>query len=384
MRLDFATASRIVFACGAVREAPKLIRNFGRTALIVTGKSSERASTLVSMLRAESVDAMMFPVAGEPTLHDVRSGALAAREQRCDVVVGFGGGSALDAAKAIAILATNSGEPLDYLEVVGRGLPFEKAPLPFVAIPTTAGTGAEVTRNAVVLAPEQRVKASLRGGAMLAKVALVDPELTLNLPPEVTAYTGLDALTQLIEPFVSCRANPMVDGFCSEGITRVSSSLEKVFRDGRDVAARESMAFASLLGGLALANAGLGVVHGFAAPLGGMLKAPHGAICAAILPYGVAANIRALRERQPESDALLKYREVARLLSGRADIDDLPRWLRDFTGNLGTRSLSELGLHRDKFSDVVSAAAQASSMKANPLPLTAEELTLILEEALAR
>jgi alcohol dehydrogenase class IV len=214
-------------------------------------------------------------------------------------------------------------------------------------------------------------------------VALVDPELTLNLPPEVTAYTGLDALTQLIEPFVSCRANALADGFCSEGMQRVSSSLEKAFRDGRDTAARESMAFASLLGGLALANAGLGVVHGFAAPLGGMLKAPHGAICAAILPYGVAANIRALRERQPDSEALLKYREVARLVTGRAQIDDLPRWLRDFTRRLGSRSLSELGLQRDKLLQVVQAAAQSSSMKANPLPLTTEELTLVLEEALA-
>jgi alcohol dehydrogenase class IV len=381
IRLDFATASRIVFACGAVREAPKLIRDLGRSALIVTGKSVERASSLLSMLAAEGVNAVRFPVPGEPTLDDVRAGASAARDRRCDVVSGFGGGSAIDAAKATAILAANSGEPLDYLEVVGRGLPFEKAPLPWVAVPTTAGTGAEVTRNAVVLAPEQGVKASLRSAAMLAKVAVVDPELTLDLPPDVTAYTGLDALTQLIEPFVSCRANAMVDGFCIEGMRRVSSSLEKAFRDGRDVAARDSMAFASLLGGLALANAGLGVVHGFAAPLGGMLKAPHGAICAALLPYGVAANIRALRERQPDGDVLLKYREVARLLTGRAEIDDLPRWLRDFTRGLGTRSLSELGLKRENFPDVVPAAAQASSMKANPLPLTAEELTRVLDEA---
>ena len=246
----------------------------------------------------------------------MEQGVELAKAERCELVIGFGGGSALDAAKAIAAMLANGGELLDYLEIIGRGKPLTKPSAPFIAIPTTAGTGAEVTRNAVLASPEHKVKVSLRSPLMLAKVAVVDPELTYDLPSALTASTGLDALTQLIEPFVCNRANPMTDGLCVEGLRRAARSLRMAFGKGRDQDAREDMAVASLFGGMALSNAGLGAVHGFAGPIGGSFSAPHGAICAALLPHVMAMNLRALRQRDPHGAALFRYEEAAWWLTG--------------------------------------------------------------------
>lgn len=383
MRFEFATAARIVFACGAIRDLPRIAQEFGRRVLLVGGRDADRAAPVVSALESSGMDCRVFPVHGEPTVEIVRQGAREAREDR-DVVIGFGGGSVLDAAKAIAALATNSGEPLDYLEVIGAGRPLQHASLPFLAVPTTAGTGAEVTRNAVLGSPEHGVKASLRSPLMLAKVALIDPELTVALPPEVTAWTGLDALTQLIEPYVSIRANAMTDLFCIEGLKRVAGSLERVFHDGHDIAARESMSFASLLAGLALSNAGLGVVHGFASPLGAMLDAPHGALCAAVLPHATAVNIRALRARDPYNKTLRRYEEIACLLTGEVDAmpDDGANWIAALCRKLRVPNLRCYDLDHGQIPELVEKAARASSMKANPLPLTTDELTEIAERAL--
>ena len=238
-------------------------------------------------------------VDGEPTIEDARR---AAAHADVEIVVAIGGGSALDLGKAAAALIANGGDPLRYLEVIGEGRPLERPSLPCVAIPTTAGTGSEVTRNAVLGSPTHGVKASLRSPHMLPAVALVDPELTYDLPPALTASTGLDALTQLIEPFVSARANAFVDAICRDAIPRVIAALPKAFAGDR--AARADMAYASLCGGLALANAGLGAVHGFAGPIGGRFPAPHGAICAVLLPHVVAIN--AARTGDP------KFAELAR------------------------------------------------------------------------
>jgi alcohol dehydrogenase class IV len=378
VRFEFATASRILFAPGAAAQIPALAREFGRRALLVTGRSPGRVSI-------SGFDCVPFPAPGEPTVDLVRRGIEHARSEGCDLVIGIGGGSAIDAGKAIAALVTNSGEPLDYLEVVGRGKPLEKPPLPFIAVPTTAGTGAEVTRNAVLGSPAHRVKASLRSPLMLPRVALIDPELTLDLPPAITASTGLDALTQLIEPYVSIRANAMVDMFCVEAMRRVARSLSKAAVNGRDLAARTDMCFASLLGGLALANAGLGVVHGFAAPIGGSYDAPHGAICAAVLPYGMDMNIRALRARAADHVALERYGEIARILTGRqsAKAEDAVAWVRSLCRRLGIPPLRAYGVETAHFPEVVSKAANASSMKGNPIPLTPEELTDVLARATA-
>jgi alcohol dehydrogenase class IV len=295
-------------------------------------------------------------------------------------VIGFGGGSAMDAGKAIAALASNSGEPLDYLEIIGQGRALERAPLPFIAIPTTAGTGAEVTRNAVLGSPEHAVKASLRSSLMLPKVALIDPDLTLDLPP---ASTGLDALTQLIEPYVSNRANVLTDLFCVEGMKRVRACLLGAYTNPHDHHARESMSFASLLGGLALANAALGVVHGFAAPLGGMLNASHGALCAAVLPHGIAINIQALRIRAPEHEALRKFRDVGRILSDdlNAQPEDGAAWVASLCQQLSIAPLRAHGLEHRQIPALVEKAARANSMKGNPIPLTSQELTEIAERA---
>ena len=315
MVFEFATPPRIIFGAGKLREIGPLAAALGRRALVVTGSTSARAAPLLEMLAAAGVACASFPVSGEPTTDLVRQGVRQARDAGCDMVIGIGGGSVIDAGKAIAALLTNAGDPLDYLEVIGRGLALTQPAAPCIAVPTTAGAGAEVTRNAVLASPEHRVKVSLRSPLILPRLALVDPELTYDMPPAVTASTGLDALTQLIEPFVSRRANPLTDAFCQQGMTRAARSLPRAFRDGRDVQAREDMALASLCGGLALANAGLGTAHGFAGPVGGMFPAAHGAVCAALLPHVMSINVQALNARQPESEALGRYDEVARILT---------------------------------------------------------------------
>jgi alcohol dehydrogenase class IV len=290
----------------------------------------------------------------------------------------------IDTGKAVAALLTNSGDPLDYLEVIGRGQPLTQASAPYIAIPTTAGTGAEVTHNAVLASPEHRVKVSLRSPLMLPDVALVDPELSCCLPPDVTAYTGLDALTQVIEPFVSGKANPITDALCREGITRAARSLRRAFENGEDHPAREDMALASLFGGLALANAALGAVHGFAGPFGGMFDAPHGAICAALLPHVMAINVQALQARQPDGEALRRYDEVARLLTGNsaATARDGVAWIATLCAALRVPALASYGLARADFDDLITKAAAASSMKGNPVALTPNEMRTILERAI--
>ena len=383
MRFELATAARIVCGPGSSAELPHIAAGFGKRAMVVTGSKPGRVRHLIESLHPSGISTFIFPVEGEPAVDCVRLGAERARGA-CDLLIGIGGGSAIDAAKAIAAMATNSGDPLDYLEVIGQGQPIENTPLPFIAVPTTAGSGAEVTRNAVLGSPVHGVKASLRGTPLLAKAVIVDSNLTFDLPPFVTATTGLDALTQVIEPFVSIRANPMTDLFCREGMRLISGSLNRAFQNGHDAVARESMSYASLLGGLSLANAGLGVIHGFAAPLGGMLSAPHGALCAAVLPYGIAQNIEALRERAPEHPSLRKYREVARILTGVVDAEpeDGVVWVRGLCQDLNIPSLRTYSLDRSQIPELVAKAAQASSMKANPLPLTDAELTRIIEQAL--
>ena len=384
MRFEFATATRILFGHGTLREVSPLARGMGTRALVVTGRSADRAAPLLFGLSSVGVSYGTFAVSGEPTLELVEDGVRRLRAEQADIVISIGGGSVVDAGKAIAALAANSGELLDYLEVIGKAKALEKPPLPFVAIPTTAGTGAEVTRNAVLASPEQRVKASLRTPLLLPKLAVIDPELALGLPPALTATTGLDALTQLIEPFVSCRANPLTDGLCREGLLRAARSLCRACEQPGDLAAREDMALASLFSGLALANSGLGSVHGFAASIGGMFSAPHGAVCAALLPHAMEVNLRALRQRQPQSEALSRYTEAARLLTAQANAsaDDGVAWVRSLCADLQISPLRTYGITPTDAAALCDKASQSSSMKGNPLPLTPEELSEVLERAL--
>jgi alcohol dehydrogenase class IV len=372
MRFEFATATRIVFGAGTVREAAAAAAEMGRRALLVACRSAD--------IERLGIAGAPFRVHGEPTVDIVRQGTQRARDEDCDLVIAMGGGSAIDTGKAIATLLANGGDPLDYLEIVGQGRPLTRPSAPFIAIPTTAGTGAEVTRNAVLASPEHRVKASLRSPQMLPSLAVVDPELTLDLPPALTASTGLDALTQLIEPYVSCRANAMTDLYCVEGMRLAASALRRAWRDGHDLAARTDMAFASLLGGLALANAGLGAVHGFAAPLGGMFHAPHGALCAALLPHAMRINIAALRG----SERLARYATVAQVLTGRADAapEDGADWVASLCRDLEIQPLRVYGVSPGDVPALAAQAAQSSSMKANPLILTRDQLEELLTRAI--
>lgn len=383
MKFEFATAQRILFGEGTVSEVGAAARGFGAQALVVTGANPQRAEQMLSLLRAANVRTTLFSINREPTIADAVTGVAAARNTGAELIVAFGGGSVIDAAKAIAAFVANPGDPFDYLEVIGRAQPLTQPSLPVIAIPTTAGTGSEVTRNAVLASPEHRVKVSVRSPSMLPRLALVDPELTYSLPAAVTAATGMDALTQLIEPFVSSRANPLTDAICREGLRHAARSLPVAVRHGHDAAARRDMAFASLCGGLALANAGLGAVHGFAGPFGGMYGAPHGAVCAALLPEVVAVNVKALRQRQPGGMALQRYAELAHLLTGsvEATIDDAIVWLRALVAGLEIPPLSHYGYSRADAPALVEKARAASSMKANPIALTDEELKAIVDAA---
>lgn len=384
VRFEFTTPTRIIFGAGSLREAAPAARELGSRALVVTGRDPARAAPLLAQLAAGKIAATTFAIAHEPTTHDIVAGVHGAREAGCDFVIGFGGGSALDAAKAVAALLTNEGEMLDYLEVVGRGAPLVRPGAPCMAIPTTAGTGAEVTRNAVLASPAHRVKVSLRSPRMLPRLAIVDPELALNLPPALTASTGLDALTQLIEPFVSSRANPFTDALCLDGLRRAAPALRRAFRDGTDLNARTDLALAALYSGWALANAGLGAVHGLAGPIGGAFPAPHGAVCAALLPHVIAANLAAARTREQDGRTVRRYADIARALTGRADAsaDDAVAFTTTLVADLKIPPLRTYGLILEQTPALIAQAAKASSMKANPLPLTSDELATVLARAI--
>ena len=378
---EFATAGRIVFGEGCAASVPARAIEFGTKVLVVTGRDPGRAEWLVEGLQRRGAEVVLLCVEGEPDVDFVAGGAQLARRRGTQAVIGIGGGSALDAAKAMAALATNVGEALDYLEVVGSGAPLEQAPLPVIAVPTTAGTGSEVTRNAVLAVTGAGVKVSLRSPLMLPRLAVVDPALTYDLPLGLTATTGLDALTQLIEPFRSSRANAMTDAICRDGIARAARSLERACLDGRDATARADMSLASLFGGLALANAGLGAVHGLAAPIGGMVHAPHGAVCAALLPHVMSANVTALRAGAPAGPALQRAAETGRLLCGREDPDAAVEWLAGLVERLGVPRLGALGVDAADLPAIAEQAQRASSMKANPVPLSSDQLIAILDAA---
>jgi alcohol dehydrogenase class IV len=383
MNFDFATAERIVFGAGSASQLPGLARGLGRRALLVTGRARGGAAAAVESLEAAGQVALRIVVGSEPTIDDVRAAATAATGSRCDSVVAVGGGSVIDTGKAVAALLTNGGDPLDYLEVIGEARPLAHRAAATIAVPTTAGSGAEVTRNAVLSSPAHRVKASLRHASMIPRVALVDPALTLDLPPALTATTGLDALAQLIEPYLSRRATPMTDILCRDGMALVSAWLRTAYHDGANLEARERMSLASLFGGLALANAGLGAVHGFAGPLGGRLDAPHGALCAALLPAVMRVNLSVLRARGTGGESLARFADVARLLTGRrdAEADDAVEWLESIREDLGIPRLAAYGVTAEVGASLLPAVQASSSMKGNPIELTDGELAEIVNQA---
>ena len=381
---DFSTASRIIFGVGKINEIGEIVQSLGKKVYILSGlPMGQTLNKLLQRLDASGLDRQVDYVTDEPSIQTLAGSLHRMEFFDPDVVIGFGGGSAIDTAKTVAALITNPGDLIDYLEVIGRGKQISVPPVPMVAIPTTAGTGSEVTRNAVIGDSEKRVKVSLRSQLLFPKVALVDPELTLDLPPHITASTGMDALTQLIEPLTSNKANPLTDAICLEGLHRVVHSLHEAYLHGDNLDARQDMAYASLLGGIALTNAKLGVVHGFASVLGGMFSAPHGAVCARLLPFTVEVNIKALLDRNPSNGVLGKYLEIAKIVTGQADANlvDGVAWLRSLLDELMIRPLHEYGLRPADFHEIVQKTKTASSTQGNPILLNDHELFEILDRA---
>ena len=378
---EFASAGRIVFGAGRAVELASFAGRLGSRALVCTGAEPDRH---VGLLEGLKVPFTTFPVHGEPTVELARAAVGVARGEGVDLVVAVGGGSVIDLGKAVAMLLGNGGDPLDYLEVIGDGRLIDKPSVPCVALPTTAGTGAEVTPNAVLASPDHGLKASLRSPVMHPTVALVDPLLTVSCPPAVTASSGMDALTQCFEPLVSIRATPMTDALASEGLRRAAAGLRRSYADGNDLEARTDMALCSLLGGLALANAKLGAVHGLAGVIGGTVDVPHGVACGALLVATLEANVRALRARKPDSQALARYQHVAQLLTGSADatIEQGSAWIEETVRLLGIPKLARYGLNPGHADEIVARARQASSTKGNPIELSTDELHAVLAAAM--
>lgn len=384
MSFEFATANKIIFGAGTALQTGKLASGFGHKALVVFGKSFLKSDPIMQDLKAHGIQCECFRITKEPTVPMVMAGINMARSAACDVIIAIGGGSVIDSGKVIAALLTNQGDLYDYLETIGKGQAIKNAPAPFLALPTTAGTGAEVTCNSVLISPEHEVKVSMRSHLMLPKIAIIDPELTYSMPPSITANTGMDAITQLMEAFVSRDSNPLTDGICREGLMRAAGSLEKVFLDSNNIKAREDMCIASLFGGIALANAKLGAVHGIAGPLGGMYPSSHGGVCGRLLPFVMATNIAALKNRFPASDALTRYKEIARMVTGNLKASALEGviWVQNLCDSMGVPPLSRYGVLEKDIDRIVERSQKASSMRGNPVQLKKEELQDILQQAL--
>ena len=384
VRFDLDVPADVRFGAGRGSEVPAALAALGASrVLVVTGRTTSRADAMRSGLTEAGLASIAYGIEAEPSIERVRDAVAVAAEAGCDAVLGFGGGSALDVAKAVAVLATSGTDPIDHLEVIGAGRPIERPGLPCVAVPTTAGTGSEVTRNSVLSG--DGVKASLRSPLMLPKVAVVDPDLLAGVPQQTIAASGMDALSQLIEPLLSRRANPLTDALARDGIRRSARSLRRAYEEGmQDPSVRDDLALASLFSGICLANSGLGVVHGIAAAAGARLSAPHGAVCAAVLAAAMEINLRALRDRARDHPALSRMGEVATLLTGRSDAspEQAITWLEDLTTALSVPGLASYRLDPDGIDAVVTAAQKASSMRGNPIELSDDEVGEILTRSL--
>jgi len=398
---QFVTAAKIVFGRGsAVAQLDGICKQYAPEGgvFVVRGSSSttrDEIKAVLDSIRGKICGEYILP-SGEPTIASAERGTEIAKQAGARAVVAIGGGSVMDAGKAIAALTANGGAVLDYIEVIGRGNPLKVPALPVIAIPTTAGTGAEVTKNAVLMSPEHGVKASMRSETMLPRVAIVDPVLTDNCPEKVTIASGLDALTQCIEPYVSCIHNPITDALCLSGIEHAARALSNMKKDKSSPfkcspSDRDDMCIASLFGGICLANAKLGIVHGIAGPLGGMIdNAPHGALCGAILPYGMRTNVSVIRDPSTEiddihrKDYLERYRRVAIALTGRqeATIDEGLSFVENLVKNLDAPGLAKLGLKSDKIDELITKSLRASSTKGNAIPLTPDQTRKIINDAM--
>lgn len=391
MKFSFRTTPEILFGAGTLAQAPAIVARYGKRCLLVTGKHSLARSgqlpILEETLGTNGVVSVHCIVEGEPDLAIADACTRFAKENHCDVVLAVGGGSVIDAAKAAAALATNDGEALDYVEAVGKGRTIEKPPLPLIAVPTTAGSGSEVTKNAVLRVPELRVKRSIRSDLMVPSVAIVDPVLIASAPRSVAASSGLDALTHLIEAYLSKGAQPMTDALVIPGMVMAYRALVALAQNTTNAEYQEAMALAALWGGMALANAGLGAVHGLVAPLGGLCSVPHGAGCGCLLPATFATNVHALRTRAPNSPALARADHIARILLPQSETERTPERvaesLEQLRRDLDVPPLNAYGVSEADLAEVI-AGSRAGSMRHNPIDLTDEELAGILRQSMTR
>ncbi|MFX0091113.1 MAG: iron-containing alcohol dehydrogenase [Candidatus Hodarchaeota archaeon] len=392
MNFELLSTPQIMFGSGQFQKLGQLVRDFGSRLLVVASESAlkdkNNEKTLVEALVEHNITDTRFIVKGEPTIEIIDQGVAVGMDFKTEAVIGFGGGSVLDAGKAIAGLITNGESAREYMEGVGRGLKITQSSLPYIAVPTTAGTGSEVTKNAVILAKDVGVKASIRSPLLVPKIALIDPSLMLSVPPEVTASCGLDAFTQLLEPYTSNKAQPITDALALLGIQRARNSLVRAYKQGNDLSARENMAMAALLSGICLANVGLGAVHGFASPLGGMFPIPHGVVCAALLAPTIQKNIEELKAKAPKNPNLLKYAKLAEITCNQtfSSINEahmaLTQYLRELTQTLKIPPLSKFGMKDSDIPTVIAKAIKSSSMKYNPIKLSESALSDILEQVL--
>ena len=383
MHTDFATAGRVLFGWGKIYQLAELISAWGKNAFLVRGKSKSYGQPFYAELEKAGVNITEYSVSSEPEANTISEAVSLARNKGCEFVIAFGGGSVIDTGKAVSALLTNEGDLLDYLEVIGKGLPLKYPSAHFIAMPTTSGTGSEVTKNAVINVPEKKVKVSIRSNFLLPSIALVDPQFTTKLPAEITASSGMDAFIQVIEPYVCNAPNAMVDMFCKDAIPRAASALPRAYKNGRDIEARINMSWVSLMGGLSLANAKLGAVHGFAGPIGGMYHSPHGAICAALLTAVIKVNCELLAKSSDGDVILKRYIEVFRWVTGseHASIKDGIQWFDELCKALNIQPLRKFGVQRSDFEEIIEKSSRSSSMRGNPVQLGAREMSRILEMA---
>ncbi len=384
---------RIVFGAGSLKQVPELLKTFGSRVLVVTGGRALRATVqwqgLLDGMKGRGLSWEDMVVKEEPSPQLIDQAVRVYRHAGIEVVLGIGGGSVLDAAKAIAGLLPHGNSVMDHLEGVGPEIPYAGPSLPFIAVPTTAGTGSEATKNAVLsMHGPDGFKKSFRDDQLVAKYAVLDPDLLASCPPDLIAANGMDALTQLLESYVSTKANPLTDALALDGLAYVRDGLLDWHAGNPNAAdGRAGMAYAALLSGITLAQVGLGVVHGLAAPLGAFFPIPHGVACGATVAVATEVNIRALEQRQPDSPALAKYARAGRLLRGKSHIDDdgargfLVHLLKEWSASLAIPGLAAYGVEERDFPALV-ARCRGNSMKTNPLILNDEEVGEILARCL--
>ncbi|AMG04218.1 iron-containing alcohol dehydrogenase [Vibrio mimicus] len=377
---QFMTATRIIFGEGSLESSLSVISQYGYSVLLVSGKNPERYASLINYLHQQNMRYQHVAVSGEPNITMVEETAMLGRRFKPDMVIAIGGGSVLDMGKAVAAIIPNQGNVYDYVEVVGRSVPLKTKPLPFIAIPTTASSGSEVTRNAVLKSAQDRVKVSLRSPDMLADVAIVDPTLTYGTDPLTSGRGAMDAFTHLMEAYVCGDPNPLTDTICEEGLRRLTRAMVPgCLRD--DKKARSDLSFAAMLGGMAATNAKLGAAHGLASALGGKLDAPHSVITARLAPHVMRENIEAARDAG-RSDILQRYKTISQILTGRknACVEDGILWVNMMLERLAIPNLTDFGVCATSFERVATDALKSTSIKGNPIPLTMERLTHILHQ----